>query len=184
MITTKFFIDEKFKDTIKKNSCRLRQKSSVQVSCFIINKAKEPVQLQNEKENKEYLNKNKTIERNKTNKNKILNFIKSKNNKKNEIKEETTIEDNEKLFKKKISEENISSIKQRIISKLKEQKIENLDKVVKNENENINNEINKENKKMKLGLVQIYWSIGKKNFMVKEIFEMLFIEIENQILII
>ena len=38
MITTKFFIDEKFKDTIKKNSCRLRQKSSVQVSCFIINK--------------------------------------------------------------------------------------------------------------------------------------------------
>ena len=151
MITTKFFIDEKFKDTIKKNSCRLRQKSSVQVSCFIINKAKEPVQLQNEKENKEYLNKNKTIERNKTHKNKILNFIKSKNNKKNEIKEETTIEDNEKLFKKKISEENISSIKQRIISKLKELKIENLDKVVKNENENINNEINKENKKNEIG---------------------------------
>ena len=86
MITTKFFIDEKFKDTIKKNSCRLRQKSSVQVSCFIINKAKEPVQLQNEKENKEYLNKNKTIERNKTHKNKILNFIKSKNNKKMKLK--------------------------------------------------------------------------------------------------
>ena len=148
MITTKFFIDEKFKDTIKKNSCRLRQKSSVQVSCFIINKTKEQTQLQSEKENKEYLNKHKTIERNKTYKNKILNFIKLKNNKKNEIKEETTIEGIDKIYKKKISE-NISSIKQRIISKLKEQKIENLEKAVKNEN--INNEINKENKKNENG---------------------------------
>ncbi len=40
MNSTKYFSDEKFKDTIKKNSCRLRQKNSVQINGFIINQLK------------------------------------------------------------------------------------------------------------------------------------------------
>ena len=44
MYSTKFFKDEKFKDTIKKNSCRLRQKSSVQIGGFVIGQTKEPTQ--------------------------------------------------------------------------------------------------------------------------------------------
>jgi len=127
MFSTKYFRDEKFKDTIKKNSCRLRQKSSVQIGSFTINQTKEQVQSQNQiqnNENKEYINKNKTIERNKTPKNKFLNYIKSKNNRNNQQKDTIIEEDKQITVKKKISEEYTSTIKQRILLKLKEERNE------------------------------------------------------------
>ena len=100
MNSTKYFSDEKFKDTIKKNSCRLRQKNSVQINGFIINQEKEqhPTQIQND--NKEYVNKTKTIERNKTPKNKLINYIKSKYNK-NDTQKNEEIEEKQIIVKKK-----------------------------------------------------------------------------------
>ena len=135
MYTTKYFHDEKFKDTIKKNSCRLRQKSSVQIGVYMIGQPKEQPLIQNRNENKENLNKNKTLERNKTPKNKLLNFIKTKNYKKIQPKD-SNIEEKQILVKKKINEECKSSIKQRILSKLKEERNEKLNNIVKNENNN------------------------------------------------
>ena len=135
MYSTKFFKDEKFKDTIKKNSCRLRQKSSVQIGGFVIGQTKEPTQSQNQNENKDIIDINKTIERNKTPKNKLLNYIKSKNNKINNQKDED-LEDKQIIVKKKASEECTTSIKQRILLKLKEQRFERQNKVVKIENKN------------------------------------------------
>ena len=57
MFSTKYFSDEKFKDTIKKNSCRLRQKSSVQIGGFLLNQSKDPKErphhlYKNQEENK------------------------------------------------------------------------------------------------------------------------------------
>ena len=140
MFSTKYFRDEKFKDTIKKNSCRLRQKSSVQIGGFLISQTKDQSPSYIQKENKEYINK--TIERNKTPKNKLLNFMKSKNIKNNQQKGANR-EDRQITVKKKISEECSTSIKQRILMKLKEQRIEKLNKIVKNED---NNEINHANR--------------------------------------
>ena len=140
MFSTKYFRDEKFKDTIKKNSCRLRQKSSVQIGGFLISQTKDQSPSYIQKENKEYINK--TIERNKTPKNKLLNFMKSKNIKTNQQKGANR-EDRQITVKKKISEECSTSIKQRILMKLKEQRIEKLNKIVKNED---NNEINHANR--------------------------------------
>ena len=135
MYSTKYFKDEKFKDTIKKNSCRLRQKSSVQIGGFVIGQTKEPTQSQSKNENKDIIDVNKTIERNKTPKNKLLNYIKSKNNKINNQKDED-LEDKQIIVKKKASEECNTSIKQRILLKLKEQRFERQNKVVKIENKN------------------------------------------------
>ena len=125
MNSTKYFRDEKFKDTIKKNSCRLRQKSSGQIGNFLLTQANEPSQYPKSKENKEYINKNKTLERNKTPKNKLLNLIKANKNQK--------IEDKQIMVNKKLGEESSPSIKQRILSKLKEQRSEKMNNVVKNE---------------------------------------------------
>ena len=138
MLSTKYFRDEKFKDTIKKNSCRLRQKSSVQIGGFTKSQMEEPIQSQNKNENKEFL-KNKTIERNKTPKNKLLYFIKNKNFRSNQQKDEMIEDDKQITVKKKASEEYTSTIKQRILSKLKEERNEKLNKMAQNEK---NNEIN------------------------------------------
>ena len=148
MFSTKYFRDEKFKDTIKKNSCRLRQKSSVQIGGFLLNQSKEPKEqphpkYQIQEDNKDFFTRNRTIERNKTPNNKLLNFIRSKNFQNNCIKE-SVIEDKQIIVKKKVSEECTSSIKNRILSKLKEQrndKINNIDKYENNiENQTIRNE--------------------------------------------
>ena len=144
MYSSKYFRDEKFKDTIKKNSCRLRQKSSLQINVHIKNQSKEQSNFdyKNENENKEYLNKIKTIERKTSPRNKkLLNFIKSKKLKQNEIKREENkqINDNNK---KKQNEENNSSIKKRILTKIKEHKIDKLNNIVKNEYNETNNNIN------------------------------------------
>ena len=74
MYSSKYFRDEKFKDTIKKNSCRLKQKSSLQINVHIKNQSKEQsnFDFKNENENKEYLNKIKTIERKTSTRNKKL----------------------------------------------------------------------------------------------------------------
>ena len=104
MFSTKYFRDEKFKDTIKKNSCRLRQKSSVQIGGFLISQIKDQSPSYNQNENKEYINKTKTIDRNKTPKNKLLNFLRAKNISNNQQKE-ATIEDKQITVKKKDSEE-------------------------------------------------------------------------------
>ena len=143
MFSTKYFIDEKFKDTIKKNSCRLRQKSSVQIGILKEQAPTHtPIQNEKEKENKEFLCKNKTIERNRTPNNKLLNFTKSIYSKKNNKNDnESNKEEKQILVKKKISEECTSSIKQRILTKLKEKRNENINKIVKNENKNDNNDI-------------------------------------------
>ena len=132
MYSTKYFRDEKFKDTIKKNSCRLRQKSSVQIGNFLLSQTNEPPQIQNNSQNKEYLNKNKTIERNKTPKNKLLNFIKTKKTQK----KDGILEDKQIMVKKKVSEECTLTIKQRILSKLKEQRSGKINNVVKKEEKN------------------------------------------------
>ena len=129
--------DERFKDTIKKNSCRLRQKSSLQISGFMKPQTKDRSKSKKEKENKELSDKNKTktIERNKTPKSKIiLNFIKSRRGdqqkeENEEIKQHITV-------KKKLDEDYSKSIKQRLLIRLKEQKMEKLNKFVKNENNN------------------------------------------------
>ena len=139
MFSTKYFIDEKFKDTIKKNSYRLRQKSSYLVGNFPINKNKEIIQsenrIKNEKENEgiEYNHKNKTNDRYRTPKNKIINFSKSIYNTKYQGNDQ---EEKQITVRKKISEECSSSIKQRILSKLKEKR-----------NEKINNNVLKIEKK-------------------------------------
>ena len=129
MFSTKYFIDEKFKDTIKKNSYRLRQKSSYLVGNFPINKNKELIQsenrIKNENENEgiEYIHKNKTNDRYRTPTNKIINFSKSIYNTKYQGNDQ---EEKQITVRKKISEECSSSIKQRILSKLKEKRIEKL----------------------------------------------------------
>lgn len=141
MFSTKYFIDEKFKDTIKKNSYRLRQKSSYLIGNFAINKNKELIQSENrikngnvnEIENIEYIHKNKTTDRYRTPKNKIINFSKSIYNTKYQGNEQ---EEKQITVRKKISEECSSSIKQRILSKLKEKR-----------NEKINNNALKSEKK-------------------------------------
>ena len=129
MFSTKYFIDEKFKDTIKKNSYRLRQKSSYLVANFPVNKNKELVQSENriKKENEnegiEYIHKNKTNDRYRTPKNKIINFSKSIYNTKYQGNDQ---EEKQITVRKKISEECSSSIKQRILSKLKEKRNEKI----------------------------------------------------------
>ena len=138
MLSTKYFRDEKFKDTIKKNSCRLRQKSSVQIGGFTKSQMEEPIQSQNKNENKEFL-KNKTIERNKTPKNKLLYFIKNKNLRSNQQKDEIIEEDRQITVKKKASEEYSSTIKQRILSKIKEERNEKFNKMLQNAK---NNQVN------------------------------------------
>ena len=135
MFSTKYFRDEKFKDTIKKNSCRLRQKSSVQIGGFLISQIKDQSPSYNQNENKEYINKTKTIDRNKTPKNKLLNFLRAKNISNNQQKE-ATIEDKQITVKKKVSEECSTSIKQRILMRLKEQRFEKINKFVNNEGDN------------------------------------------------
>ena len=138
MLSSKYIQDERFKDTIKKNSCRLRQKSSLQIGVFIKPQKKENSKSKEEKENKELLDKNKTIERNKTPKIKnILNFIKSR---KDIQQNYETLEGKQQItVKKKVNEEYSKSIKQRLLIKLKEQRFEKLNKFVKSEN---NDEIN------------------------------------------
>ena len=138
MNSTKYFRDEKFKDTIKKNSCRLRQKSSVQIGSFTKSQMEDPTPTQNQNGNKEFI-KNKTIERNKTPKNKLLYFIKNKNFRSNQQKDEMIEDDKQITVKKKASEEYTSTIKQRILSKLKEERNEKLNKMAQKEK---NNEIN------------------------------------------
>ena len=138
MNSTKYFLDEKFKDTIKKNSCRLRQKSSIQINVL---KNAEPKEQHNNNENKEYFNKMKTIEKIKTPKNrKLLNFIKSKKYKELEGKKKE--EDNQTNLKKKQNEQNSISIKKWLLKKLKEQRTDKLNKIVNNEIDETNNEIN------------------------------------------
>ena len=132
MYSSKYLRDEKFKDTIKKNSCRLRQKSSVQIGNFL---TKETTPIQNLNDNKDFINKNKTLERNRTPQNQLLNFIKTKKFQKND----NIMEDRQIIVKKKVCEECTSTIKQRIIYKLKEQRNEKMYNVVNSEeNEKLN----------------------------------------------
>ena len=144
MFSTKYFIDEKFKDTIKKNSYRLRQKSSYLLGNFPINKNKELIQsenrIKNENENIEYIHKNKTTDRYRTPKNKIINFSKSIYNTKYPGNDQ---EEKQITVRKKVSEECSSSIKQRILSKLKEKRNEKINNnALKNEKKNETNHSN------------------------------------------
>ena len=143
MFSTKYFIDEKFKDTIKKNSYRLRQKSSDLIGNFPTNKNKELIKsenrIKNENENGniEYIHKNKTTDRYRTPKNKIINYSKSIYNTKYQGNEK---EEKQITVRKKISEEWSSSIKQRILTKLKEKRNEKINNnALKNEKKNETN---------------------------------------------
>ena len=129
--------DEKFKDTIKKNSCRLRQKSSNQLTEYI--KLKNPEQFQNKiiKEIKPRENNNKFKENNK-----LIKFTQSKIYKKKT--KNKNIEEKQIFVKKKNLDEDCLSLKQRIFLKLKEKRNENLN-IIDNDNHVFSNETSLKN---------------------------------------
>lgn len=117
------FKDEKFRDTIKKNYCRLRQKSSNQLGEYLTN------QPQNQYQNKiQKAEKNKEI----TKKIKEINTINSKYKNYNQTKiyiKRSIKEDKQINMKKKKTEENNNCnlpLKQRIFLKLKEERNEKM----------------------------------------------------------
>ena len=112
--------DEKFKDTIKKNSCRLRQKSTNHITEFsdLQNHEQFPNKIIRDTKHKE--NENIYKENNNLVKSTLSKIYKKKSKNKN-IEERQII-----VNKKKIEEDDNLSLKQRIFLKLKEKRNENL----------------------------------------------------------
>ena len=124
MFSINNFKDEKFRDTIKKNFCRLRQKSSNQLGEFLI----DPTQThcQNKIQNKDIMNitGNNNTEKNILN-SKLINLNQSKIYKKRKI--NSINEENQIIIKTKKIEENLNiPLKQRIFLKLKEERNEKM----------------------------------------------------------
>ena len=116
------FKDEKFRDTIKKNYCRLRQKSSNQLGEYLTNQPQNqyPNKIQKEDKNKEI---NKKIKEINTINSKYKNYNQTKIYIKRSIKED------KQIMKKKKTEENNNynlPLKQRIFLKLKEERNEKM----------------------------------------------------------
>ena len=188
MYSTKYFIDEKFKDTIKKNSYRLRQKSSYLIGNFPMNKNKELIQSENriknenenENENTEYIYKSKTADRYRTPKNKIINFSKSIYNTRYQGNNQN-LEEKQITVKKKISEECSSSIKQRILSKLKEKRNEKINNnELKSEKKNETNYSNSSQKVPKDILVNKKKVTNSKDIDIENIFNRNKKNVENK----
>ena len=137
------FKDEKFRDTIKKNFCRLRQKSSNQLGEFLIGQTPSLNQNTITRKDKYIETDNNVTEKNIIN-NKYFNLDQNKIYKKrkiNQINEEKQIN-----VKTKNLDDNYSlSLKQRIYLKLKEDRNEKLKSKEKNEYmNNIKNSSHKE----------------------------------------
>ena len=130
------FKDDKFRDTIKKNYCRLRQKSSTQLGEFSTGKLQHQYQSKIQKEDKTKEITNKIKEKNLIN-SKYKNCYQSKIYIKRPIKEEKQI-----IMNNKKAEENNNNslpLKQRIFLKLKEErneKMKNNNNEIKNYNNN------------------------------------------------
>ena len=120
MFSINNFKDEKFKDTIKKNSCRLRQKSTNHITEFsdLQNHEQFPNKIIRDTKHKE--NENIYKENNNLVKSTLSKIYKKKSKNKN-IEERQII-----VNKKKIEEDDNLSLKQRIFLKLKEKRNENL----------------------------------------------------------
>ena len=120
MFSINNFKDEKFKDTIKKNSCRLRQKSTNHITEFsdLQNHEQFPNKIIRDTKHKE--NENIYKENNNLVKSTLSKIYKKKSKIKN-IEERQII-----VNKKKIEEDDNLSLKQRIFLKLKEKRNENL----------------------------------------------------------
>ena len=132
------FKDEKFRDTIKKNYCRLRQKSSNQLGEYLTNQPQNqyPNKIQKEDKNKEI---NKKIKEINTINSKYKNYNQTKIYIKRSIKED------KQIMKKKKTEENNNynlPLKQRIFLKLKEERNEKMKN--NGEKNNINHNFTKE----------------------------------------
>ena len=143
MFSINNFKDEKFRDTIKKNFCRLRQKSSNQLGEFYIgqNPTSNPNKISNK--DKSFEINNNVTEKNIIN-SRLINLDQTRIYKKrriNQINEEKEIN-----VKTKNIEDNYNlSLKQRIYLKLKEDRNEKLKNEEKNEfNNNIKNSSHKE----------------------------------------
>jgi hypothetical protein len=134
MFSKNNFKDEKFRDTIKKNFCRLKQKSSYQLGEHIISQTKPNYQYKNQNEDRINQINNNIIQENMVN-NKLMNFSISKIYKKRQM--NSTLEEKQ-INKKKNVEGNseILSLKQRILMKLKEQRNERKKNEETNENKN------------------------------------------------
>ena len=134
MFSKNNFKDEKFRDTIKKNFCRLKQKSSFQLGEHIISQTKPNYQYKNQNEDRINQINNNIIQENMVN-NKLMNFNISKIYKKRQM--NSTLEEKQ-INKKKNVEGNseILSLKQRILMKLKEQRNERKKNEETSENKN------------------------------------------------
>ena len=141
MFSINNFKDEKFRDTIKKNFCRLRQKSSNQLGEFIISQTPTLNQNKITRKDKYIETDNNVTEKNIIN-SKFFNLDQAKICKKrkiNQINEEKPI-----YVKTKNLDDNYNlSLKQRIYLKLKEDRNEKLKSKEKNEYMNNNNNNNK-----------------------------------------
>ena len=137
MFSINNFKDEKFRDTIKKNFCRLRQKSSNQLGEFIISQTPTLNQNKITRKDKYIETDNNVTEKNIIN-SKFFNLDQAKIYKKrkiNQINEEKQI-----YVKTKNLDDNYNlSLKQRIYLKLKEDRNEKLKSKEKNEYMNNNN---------------------------------------------
>ena len=137
MFSINNFKDEKFRDTIKKNFCRLRQKSSNQLGEFIISQTPTLNQNKITRKDKYIETDNNVTEKNIIN-SKFFNLDQTKIYKKrkiNQINEEKPI-----YVKTKNLDDNYNlSLKQRIYLKLKEDRNEKLKSKEKNEYMNNNN---------------------------------------------
>ena len=140
MFSINNFKDEKFRDTIKKNFCRLRQKSSNQLGEFIISQTPTLNQNKITRKDKYIETDNNVTEKNIIN-SKFFNLAQAKIYKKrkiNQINEEKPI-----YVKTKNLDDNYNlSLKQRIYLKLKEDRNEKLKSKEKNEYMNNNNNKN------------------------------------------
>ena len=123
MFSLNNFKDEKFRDTIKKNYCRLRQNSSKQLGEFLTSQTHYEYQTKIQKEDKTKEINNKIKDKNTIN-SKYKKYNQSKIYIKRPIKEDKQI-----YIKKKKTEENNNSnipLKQRILMKLKEERNEKM----------------------------------------------------------
>ena len=123
MFSLNNFKDEKFRDTIKKNYCRLRQNSSKQLGEFLTSQTHYEYQTKIQKEDKTKEINNKIKDKNTIN-SKYKKYNQSKIYIKRPIKEDKQI-----YIKKKKTEENNNSnipLKQRILMKLKEERNEKI----------------------------------------------------------
>ena len=140
MFSINNFKDEKFRDTIKKNFCRLRQKSSNQLGEFIISQTPTLNQNKITRKDKYIETDNNVTEKNIIN-SKFFNLDQAKIYKKRKINQ---INEKKPIYvKTKNLDDNYNlSLKQRIYLKLKEDRNEKLKSKEKNEYMNNNNNKN------------------------------------------